>query len=109
MLILMGVSFFEMLTPFSFFFPHNGCLLGIMGKNENKYLEHVFTFSKTLNNRLYWIQACTRWSHIQALPILVKPIAKGFTLDIRYTLVYKLVLTGFWDLSRFKAKLEVRF
>jgi len=30
----MGVSFFEMLTPFSFFFPHNGCLLGNMGKNE---------------------------------------------------------------------------
>jgi hypothetical protein len=31
----MGTSFFEMLTPFSFFFPHNGSLLGIMGKNEN--------------------------------------------------------------------------
>jgi hypothetical protein len=30
----MGVSFFEMLTPFSFFFPHNGSLLDIMGKNE---------------------------------------------------------------------------
>jgi hypothetical protein len=36
MLILMGVSFFEMLTPFSFFFPHNGCLLGNMGKNEKQ-------------------------------------------------------------------------